>query len=302
MATTWTYTMSIIEKYHQNIRTGKALKKQVQHIEVNSIIYNRYISKFHGVMLRFVKGNSYFQSDINYLVRDGFWQIVKFFIKHSEPWKDNPIFILPFEFRNLVPNQWREQILLYQMKIYKKEKPTKNLIISHMITDQNLDIKIPSNILEKNIDHTFLAIEDSTSKQRRDHYINRVLELAANLKNVQLISEHFPILRLLNKESSFFDLNPMKEEYYDNYLTHLAASQGSSILNEVKIFDNFIDELKLSLNHSFLIYENNKNEINLFDKIYQEYTSNKISLEKHDLDYMLFKQEQIKFLKEHLDC
>lgn len=290
----------ITEQFIKNNIANISLTKKVQHFEFASIIHNRYVSRLYGIFLSFLDIKN-LQPQINYLVRDGFWGLAEFFLKNPDAPNPSIVLIIPINFASLVPKGWINNILHYQVKTSPPKK-VKNLLISHLITEENLE----ATILDVNLDEfetVYWAIEESEFIVNSDKSFCRMIDLMKNSKTIKIIKEHHLISKVLNKNTAFYDFNPIPSIYSDNYLTHLAAAQGCSILNKSSIQNNsHFEEIKLSLNHSVLIYEDVKSKMNLFDKIYMNFERAKINLDKHDLDYFLFRRDQIKIIQEFLIC
>lgn len=183
--------------------------------------------------------------------REGFWGTYNFFKENKKPPSDfESKIIIPYIFSSIIPNEWINNCLLYQVKCLPSSNNIKNLYIvgsvnevvfseeylDHLLSkvvfmiDKNTNINIS---LRQNHQEVFLRNYDNTEFIMRcvsilNEYLNKYTKVNYAMGIKDFVNKN------LKPDSAFLELDENSQLVYDSYIYYKSTSDGAFPLIDTK--------------------------------------------------------------------
>ncbi len=198
------------------------------------------------------------------LVRDGLLSILHFFYLHQNPNGIKTILILPESAGNLVPKEWQEQCLLYEIKthpIHEKVNRSELYLTTTVASELYSDSFLNEQLIQaqkSNLDLKGLFFRhEPLGEEAVDTNDNRDFEFFSSLQEVLSRKIELVDWRTIKSsdlsKSSFIELNQNNYWYNDSAVTHHLLGSGANSIGDRYTEEKFDDNdcLRISKYHFY---------------------------------------------------
>ena len=200
------------------------------------------------------------------MLRDGYLGLYFFFLRNPKPLeKMETFFLIPKKFENLIPKQWKDNILTYDFSYNTNDSKSKKSLIYGSMSSENFISETAADKINRLVPKGNSLSLISLIKERYFFENKNEIEFTVDaLKALFKLDEDIKIA----KEFNFLDWNHIDSNtnlinidtdnflVYSDYTTHFLVSKGAHLLyQEDSSKDKAIKRINMSPYHLINIYE-----------------------------------------------
>jgi hypothetical protein len=206
--------MSIIDKVSEYIRLPNDGSLYLRWIKDDfmqrSFVYNIFYSVLNPISIRTIVNQSELYEDAVYLIRDGYLDLLRFFLRNPQSNSKKRILIIPYPFRSLVPSGWNANVCYYQFNYEKKNKEINDVYLYLAVTD---DVILNESLCKRDpfvsSSKKMYCLVDNLTIKANDYanFMNFVSQFMRQYENIEFVSDMLLRANRPHNNACFFEIN-----------------------------------------------------------------------------------------------